>query len=1019
MTRNARGRRPEDGDIAVPRREDDKGKAQNDPANRGLRHSFLHNQSVQVRVAGLVLIPLLGALVFGSSVFYDALRDLQTASTVERNAQTVRAMLNVVDHLQDERDITSLQRAGISGDSAVVQARDQSDAAIAALQQRLIDLPTDDESPIHETTLNAQAELANISEYREGSVDSYRLLIRTLLTFIGGSGAGLTDPDIVEETEVLNSLARATEAASVERGLLSHLLAIGAPVEDARNRFVTVSRTEQDLLLDRYAAWAPPESWVEYSEARRSVEVLRRDALNPASSRTFSPNEWYTTSSERIDVMRALQGNVADSIVERASDAASSARLAAAGAAAMVVAMLVLTIMVAFAVARSIVRPLRRLRGAALEAADTGLPRLVSRIQEDGPAAVRNLGDAVTPEGTDEIGQLASAFNEVHATAIRVAGEQALLRQNLDTIVVNLSRRTQSLIDRQLGEIEDLESRERDPDQLGTLFRIDHLATRVRRHAESLLVLAGVEEMRRQGVAAPVLDVVRTAVGEVEQYPRIKFGVMPTDLVVPSAVDDVAHLLAELLDNATEFSAPSTAVTVTSQPLLGGGLRLQVTDQGLGIPADQLAILNERLREPGDIDVAASRTLGIYVVARLAARHGITVRLIPAEGTNGTIAQVDLPSHLIVSPLDTTDGVLPAIQPTTPTPRTESLLNRPGGRTALPSMPPDPSRPVPPPTHPTHPAKPGTTGGPGAIPQPSPAVGSREFHAGRPGPTASPEGANLSRPNASAHAGPPTQPGQVNPLRPPAAPGSVAATGGPAAQRINRPAPPSLQPPAPGPRPSGLPTRPIEPPTGRRPLRAPEPELPPGDSPIFDAVQSAWFKRGGSTHWSSPADEGWRRAAAALRSAESAAAGQQPPSQPPSTERIAASGARHASAAQPGRKAPAPWTAAQAQAAGRPAPNQQAPVQPVGQPGRAGGTHAAPHQGQPAGLPVRQRGATLVPGSIPGAEEQGAGQGSGRRADASNVASTLSNLQRGVSRGREESGGWVPKRPGDSERSDS
>jgi signal transduction histidine kinase len=610
-----------------------------------------------------------------------------------------------------------------------------------------------------------------------------------------------------------------------------------------------------------------------------------------------------------------------------------------------------------------------------LEAADTGLPALVSRIQEDGPAVVRRIGDAVTPEGTDEIGQVASAFNEVHATAVRVAGEQALLRQNLDTIVVNLSRRTQSLVDRQLGEIEDLESRERDPDQLGTLFRIDHLATRVRRHAESLLVLAGVEEMRRQGVAAPVLDVVRTAVGEVEQYPRIKFGVMPTDLVVPSAVDDVAHLLAELLDNATEFSAPSTAVTVTSQPLLGGGLRLQVTDQGLGIPADQLAMLNERLRQPGDIDVAASRTLGIYVVARLAARHGITVRLIPAEATSGTIAQVDLPSHLIVSPLDTTDGVLQAIQPTTP--RTESLLDRPrpgAWRTAgTPSEPPAPATP------PAQPVGPAASSRPGGVAEPGQALPSRQVVVPRP----------------STSPGPAAPPGQTG--QPPARPGT-----------------PGPVPPGRTPSPSGLPTRPVEPAGARsRSLRAPEPELPPGDSPIFDAVQSAWFKRGGSSDWSSPADEGWRRAAAVLRTVENTAA--QPSTTQPTSGQPARPGpARHATPEQPHRTGPAPWNAGSAPRG--PAPGQP----PTGQPG---GAHAAPWQSQPvsasgSGLPVRQRGATLVPGSIPGAE-QAAGQGSERRADASNVASTLSNLQRGVSRGREESGGWVPKRPGDSERSNS
>jgi hypothetical protein len=201
-------------------------------------------------------------------------------------------------------------------------------------------------------------------------------------------------------------------------------------------------------------------------------------------------------------------------------------------------------------------------------------------------------------------------------------------------------------------------------------------------------------------------------------------------------------------------------------------------------------------------------------------------------------------------------------------------------------------------------------------------------------------------------------------------------------------------------------------------LRAPEPELPPGDSPIFDAVQSAWFKRGGSSDWSSPADEGWRRAAAVLRTVENTAAQPsttQPAGGQPTGVQPARSGAaRHATPEQPNRTGPAPWNAGSPPR--KPAPGQS----PTGQPG---GAHAAPWQSQPvsasgSGLPVRQRGATLVPGSIPGAE-QAAGQGSGRRADASNVASTLSNLQRGVSRGRDESGGWVPERPGDSERSNS
>jgi hypothetical protein len=489
-----------------------------------------------------------------------------------------------------------------------------------------------------------------------------------------------------------------------------------------------------------------------------------------------------------------------------------------------------------------------------------------------------------------------------------VAGEQALLRQNLDTIVVNLSRRTQTLVDRQLSEIDNLEERERDPDQLGTLFRIDHLGTRVRRHAESLLVLAGVEEMRRVGTAAPVLDVVRTAVSEVEQYPRVKFGVMPTDLVIPVAVDDVAHLLAELLDNATEFSAPSTQVMITSQPLLGGGLRIQVADSGVGIPPEELAILNERLRQPGDIDVAASRTLGLYVVARLAARHQIVVRLVPGEPT-GTHAQVDLPAQVVVSPLDAgSTGVPPVLPVPAEPPAAASLLdgNTVGEATARAVGPDLPTAPL--------------------------------------SPSASPSGLPAR----------PLQP--VN--------GQVGSNGAPAAA---------------GTRPREEPVR-----EEKRSLRAPQPKLPESDSPIFEAVKSAWFQSGGGAiEWSSPADEGWLRAAAALRTAEEAATARR---------------------AQPDSDQPASVLS-------------EAPP-PLGQdePERVPAEMAF----SAAGLPLRQRGATQIPGSV--AEIAGEAPGASHEAteqDATKVASTLSNLQRGVSRGREAVGGWVPKRPDDPDRSTS
>ena len=1099
MTRSARGRRDESGDstrASVPKRTDDvtSGSMTGDEPRgvAGLWHSFLYDRSVRARVAVLVLIPLLGALGLGSFLFWNAAQDAAAARAVEHNAEVAGKALEVAAALQDERDLSGLFDQGVARESNVEQARERSDDRIGGLEDLLAGMSEDDGTLLGEAVRSTRTQLALLDSYRSGrdmplqdfdpaGIEKYQHVVDALLRFVKATGVGVDDSDLLNDIDALDALARATNTASVERGLISHSVAAAHAGETAMSsadlRREQILQGEQDFLLNRFVQTAAPDFRALYflrmPAVRDSAEMEgdeRSDAgvvslRDQAMTSQEMPNitqQWYNASTLRIDVMRDLQTSGAQAILNKSADAARSAQVTAVLTALAVLVVLALTILLAYAVARSIIRPLRRLRSAALYAADSGLPALVSRIQEDGPAVVRQVGNAVVPEGKDEIGQVASAFNDVHSTAIRVAGEQALLRQNLDTIVVNLSRRTQGLVDRQLGEIEDLESRERDPDQLGTLFRIDHLATRVRRHAESLLVLAGVEEMRRQGSAAPVLDVVRTAVGEVEQYPRIKFGVMPTDLIVPAAVDDVAHLLAELLDNATEFSAPSTAVHVTSQPLLGGGLRLQVTDTGLGIPQDQLTALNDRLRDPGDIDVAASRTLGIYVVARLAARHGITVRLIPAEGTTGTIAQVDLPSHLVVSPLDTTDGVLQALQPddqsrhssrpdgtgggSQPTglfstgrnadeqsqPSAPPLPSRPSrpqpaqaqqNQGQLPAQPPGPVRPASPqqqpPAPPARPAPVAPPVPPAAPSQPVPVA--RHDHStdgGRPG--FKPEAAQPGMP----------QPGQVQrgPQQPQQPPRQPAQPQHPQGQRPV-PQPVQARATAPG---TGQPGA-GRPPTARS-LRGPEPQLPEGDSPIYDAVRSAWFSKGGNgIDWTSPGDEGWRRAAAALRSAEDAAHARRGYAPGPSQHRGSP-------------QQPSPWTGGGSAGPGAQQPYPSAPpiraqqpvqpVQPTRQPARPpqAPRPQAPAPQQPApvasaqpaqpphapgGLPVRQRGATLIPGSIAGADAENRPQQPPQPKDAGNVASTLSNLQRGVSRGREDSGGWVPKRPNDSERSSS
>lgn len=1130
MTRTARGRRSTDG-VAKRARSDQRPAEKAAPtakpssSSRDLSpskervtsawRSFLHDRSVRSRVAALVLLPLLCTVVLGALFFKNALDDASTASKVERLTTIGQTAADLIHAIQDERDISGvyepLPDTPIAEVEAVVDARANTDAALADLNSQL--------DEIRDDNLPASVEAAIAAFDREANrLDRHRDQRNTEIPTFEASGAGAyhdfadavrgvmtaartvaDDPATARLIRALDDIAQANESASMERGLIAFFTspdpatAAEVPLISTQGDAVSVLDGQQDLLVGRFlGGFEDPNQAQQYADritvGNREVQVVRANIRLEAPV-GVAQDVWFTSATNRLTELRDIENETNAEVLALASEATDSARWRALISALAVLAVLAVTVALTYVVARSIVGPLRRLRAAALDAAKHELPALVDRIHRDGPAAARNVTDAVQPEGRDEIGQVATAFNNVHSTAVSVAGQQALLRQNLDTIVVNLSRRTQSLVDRQLGEIEGLEARERDPDQLSTLFRIDHLATRVRRHAESLLVLAGVDEMRKHGTASPVLDVVRTAVGEVEQYPRVRFGVMPTDLVASIAVDDVAHLLAELIDNATEFSAPSTPVNVTSQPLLGGGLRLQVTDSGLGIPADQLDQLNSRLTNPGDIDVAASRTLGLYVVARLASKHGIKVRL-EGGATGGTVAQVDLPSQLILSPLDTTEGVIPPVpaEPDHPQPRQQAFVPEEGLSPYLPSAPSrepaapgampgsapglprrggegddSPRRPAP--------AQPTPTAPPMPVASPTPAEGEPRpplpSRSGEPAPTRFAEPAQTRPAPAQPTTG--DIPRTVEPLQPAgsaaSAPSTPATPSAPSAPSASDQDADSGQPwedtPTPEPAWSGA--------AGQhrasrhaasgaaRPassLRGPEPDLPDGDSPIYESVRSAWFSKGsGPRDWSNPADEGWRRAAEALRSAEEAASARriQRESQagvdtrpvPRADERPAARAPERPAARPPERPAahkperPAP------RGGQRPVPGERRPTPEISRPAasapvepprettrettreqrrpvEAPAAQAGPDV-SPSGLPMRRRGASLVPGSI--AEVSGAAGAAARDAagqppkDAGSVASTLSSLQRGVSRGREETGGWVPKRPGDPERS--
>jgi len=273
-------------------------------------------------------------------------------------------------------------------------------------------------------------------------------------------------------------------------------------------------------------------------------------------------------------------------------------------------------------VARSMVGPLRRLSRGAIEIAGVGLPRTVRRISEGHTADVEPEVAPFDVDSTDEIGDVARAFDQVHREAVRLAADEAMLRGNLNAMFINLSRRSQSLIERLARVIDSLEQDEADPDRLSNLFTMDHLVTRMRRNSENLLLLAGHETTRKWSAPVPLADVVRAATSEIEQYSRVAMKIQPGISLTGPAVSDVVHLLAEIVENATIFSSKDTPVHISGQEIPSGGVLIEVRDSGVGIPEARLAEMNLRLDNPPVIDVSVSRHMGLFAVARLAERQG-------------------------------------------------------------------------------------------------------------------------------------------------------------------------------------------------------------------------------------------------------------------------------------------------------------------------------------------------------------------------------------------------------------
>jgi len=644
------------------------------------------NWRVRWRLVAIIVFPTVTALILGVFQIVGSVNNYDSFKRVQTLANLNTLVVKGAALLADERDATagyvaaggqSASSASLALKSTVTADQNATTGVLNQITQQAPDVVNGGgyrAQTVEDLSNGVLAGINDLPSIRQAAtatkqpalavITDYDRLIQAFITFSNDVGAGAGNDTLQSDVAVLNALLRMEDDASLQRAYLYQALASPSPaltpvaladlnqaVEQQQadtNQFGAVaSVTEQQTLNNTVAGPQVDEakSAEKLAIATATAKTLQIGTQQTCANQTASQC-WLGTQTTQINDMRTVSNQLVGDITDQANSSAQTSLHNAIIDSAATLLLLLVVLLITTLVARSMIRPLRRLRSDALDIAGSKLPAMVRLLSEseggDASAEIEPIG--VT--STDEFGEVARAFDQVHREAVRLAADEAMLRGNLNAMFVNLSRRSQSLIERQLSLIDSLEQTEQDADRLSSLFRLDHLATRMRRNSENLLVLAGHEAAsRRWSQPVPLVDVLRAAISEIEQYERVVLNVQPGIQVVGQAVNDVVHLVAEIVENATTFSPEDTQVFVTGQPLTSGGVLLDITDNGVGISEQEMAHANWRLDNPPVVDVAVSRRMGLFVVGRLAARHGVRVRLRHAQ-SGGLTALIWLPDSV-------------------------------------------------------------------------------------------------------------------------------------------------------------------------------------------------------------------------------------------------------------------------------------------------------------------------------------------------------------------------------------
>ncbi len=834
----------------------------------------LKNWRVRSRLLLLVLLPTLAAVILGGVSVVSSARSALAYQRVEQFSRLGGEITNLIQALQVERaDTIRYLTMGPAGGgrgspdpaaapqlAVLAQDRQATDQLAARVRSGAAGIGRSYPAVAQQEAKGAITAIDGLPALRSVAagthipslavIQEYASTITQLLALEDEIATGSHDAALADTARVVGLISASKEQASQEQAIL---ISAHTPDLVGANQFppgqlaaINAAQAEQQADLAQFTLTATSSQRHLYDSDLSSAQADRAQAQvqqaitlaqgggssaeNPAFTDAASGSAYLVAS------LHAVEQGLMTSVIAQSGSLRGQAITAAVIGGVAVILVLALALLFTLAVGRSMTRPLHKLRTGALEVAGVRLPETV-RLMSGGGAEEALEVAPIEVDSTDEIGEVARAFDQVHQEAVRLAANEAALRGNINAMFVNLSRRSQTLVERQIRLIDDLEQGEQDSERLSNLFQMDHLATRMRRNSENLLVLAGHELSKRWSEPVALVNVLRAAVSEIEHYERVVPDIQPGISVRGQAVNDVVHLLSELAENATTFSPSETLVHVSGYSLNSGGVLLDITDQGVGMGAEEMAHANWRLDNPPVVDVAVSRRMGLFVVARLAARHGIHVRLRPAS-KGGLTALVWLPDEVITqqAPASLADLRAPGEASTAATPWMETGLavesedDPPAA--AWPAAEVHPLRSAPDQFGQGEAAETGTSPDTGAAFPLAPSVNGSA--------NGSANGSGTGNGNGNGNGNDSSRNGVGART---ARPGAAAAEGIPAARQV-------VLPPAEN--------------------AAPENRL-----PIFESVESDWFRRGGhpvsrpaappvaeQAGWSSPADAGWQAAEA-------------------------------------------------------------------------------------------------------------------------------------------------------------